>query len=168
MVVAHSIGGVVGLEVAKRLGDQAAGFMGVCASIPRPGDSYATALPFPQKLILPLLLKLAGTKPPESAIRSSLCNGLDQAQTDSIVAAFQPESVQLYTDKTTTNPLPSLPTFYVKTLQDKQFSSSAQDAMAANLPSAQVFTVESGHLPMLSHPSELAGHLSTVISGLEL
>lgn len=162
VVVAHSAGGVVGIELAKRLGDRLAGFVGVAASIPKPGTSFVSTLPFPQKLIMPIILKLAGTKPPESAIRAGLTNGLSTAQSDRVVAEFQQESSHLYTDKVSDGTIADVPTRYIKTANDKEFTAQMQDASIANLPNCAVIDVASGHMPMVSD----AGIVAECVEGI--
>lgn len=72
VVLAHSLGGVLGLEVAKSLKEKLVGFVGVSATIPGPGESFVNVQPFPQNVLLPVLLKIVGTKPPVSAIRKGV------------------------------------------------------------------------------------------------
>lgn len=164
LVVAHSAGGVVGVELLKKLGDKAAGIVAVCASIPKPGSSYISTLPVPQKFIMPLILKIAGTKPPESQIRSGLGGGLSTEVVDKLVADFRKESVHLYTDKTSTQPLPSVPAFYLKTTNDKEFTAAMQNAMASNLQARKIVTVEAGHMPMLSQPAVIAESIAELLT----
>lgn len=155
VIVSHSVGGVVGLEAASRLRERVAGFVGVCAAIPRPGESFLSCYPFHQRLIREVIVRLAGTKPPDSAIRDSLCTGLSEEHTSRIIAQFTPESRRLFTDDRNAA-IPDVPTLYVKTTSDKELSSSLQDTMSTNLGADEVRTIESGHMPMLSNPRELA------------
>lgn len=53
IIVAHSAGGVIGTEIAKRLGDRLAGFVAISALLPKPGTSFVANLPFPQKKSCP-------------------------------------------------------------------------------------------------------------------
>lgn len=152
IVVAHSVGGVVGAELAKRLGGKLAGFVAVSALIPKPGGSFVSTLPFPQKILMPVIMKLAGTKPPESAIRSGLAQGLDAVLQDRIVSGFQQESLHLYSDKTSTASLPSMSSVYVRTNNDKEFSPALQKTCAENLGTTKTIEVASGHLPMITNP----------------
>jgi pimeloyl-ACP methyl ester carboxylesterase len=80
IIVAHSIGGCVGLKVAEHFGSRVIGFVGVGAAIPLNGNSFVSCLPFPQNLVMPLVLKLAGTKAPEKAIENGLCSDLSDEQ----------------------------------------------------------------------------------------
>lgn len=159
IVVGHSLGGVIALEVASRLGEQVVGFVGIAASIPKPGKSFLATLPFPNKYIMSLILRLAGTKPPESAIRQSLCSGLDEKQTDKIVKTFAPESLSIYTSPVEYQ-LSNIPTLYIRTTADKEFTEAMQTTMAQNLPKVKITSIASGHMPMLSHAKEIASLLN--------
>ncbi|HSD56008.1 MAG TPA: alpha/beta hydrolase [Candidatus Saccharimonadales bacterium] len=154
IVVAHSIGGVVALRVAEQLGDRLAGFVAVGAAIPTPEGSFLSALPFPKSIIMNLIMRLAGTQPPASAIASGLCNDLSPEQTQKVIDSFAAESVELY--KTPTGVvLPAVPKLYVVLTNDKEFGVSLQKSMAQRLGGATE-NIGSGHLPMLSRPHELA------------
>lgn len=155
VIVAHSLGGVIGLEVAKAIGSHLAGFVAVCAPIPQPGGSFVSALPMPQRWIMPLMMRLAGTQPPASAIRNSLGTGLSEEQIQEVIRRFSAESVRVYTDRTSMQPMPDVPCLYVRTTADNDFPLALQTAMAQRLPAADVVDVAAGHLPMLSHPTEV-------------
>ncbi len=164
IIVAHSIGGVIGVELIKRLGDRVAAFIGVSAAIPEHGKNFISTLPFPQRIIMPILLKVAGTKPPEAAIRQSLCVDLNKEQAEKITKNYKQESIRLFLDKTSSSDIPHTPAFYIKTLQDKEFSPKVQDKAIKTLASAEVFTIDSGHMPMVSHPELVSQHIKDSIS----
>ena len=166
VIVAHSIGGIVGIEVAKQLRDKVVGFVAVSAAVPNPKASFVSLLPFPQNIITNIILKLAGTKPPEAAIKSGLCNDLSDTQASQIAASFSPESIQLYTNQTTDLPIPSIPSLYVITNKDKEYPISLQQKMASHLKNAHVETIDSGHLPMLSQPTIIAEKINTFLQGV--
>src|SRR5687768_16833093 len=44
VIIAHSIGGVIGVEVAKQFREKAVGFVAVSAAIPNPGQSFTSIL----------------------------------------------------------------------------------------------------------------------------
>lgn len=69
VLVTHSIGACVGLKAAQAFGNALKGFVAISSVVPKSGQSFASALPFPQKLLLPLLLTLFGTKPPTNRRR---------------------------------------------------------------------------------------------------
>ncbi|WNQ10883.1 alpha/beta hydrolase [Paenibacillus aurantius] len=154
VLVAHSLGGVVALRAASGLEDRLAGFAAVGAAIPRDGGSFVSALPWPKRLILSVVLKKMGTRPPESMIRAGLCSDLAPEQASKVVKAFVPEAVRAYTDRCEAA-VPSVPRLYMKLTKDKEFSSSLQDRMIRHLQPNRVAELATGHLPMLSDPDGL-------------
>src|SRR5690606_4832470 len=158
ILVTHSIGACVGLKVAGHFKKELKGFVAVGSVIPKYGNSFISSLPFPQKLLMPVILKLFGTKPPRKSIESELCNDLTAEQTLKIVNDFTPESKALYTTKIYFN-LPDTQRLYIKLKNDKSMPVSFQDQMAENLKSDRVITLDSGHLPMMSKPKQLASIL---------
>lgn len=156
IIVAHSIGGLLGLPLCASLADRAVGFAAISAAIPKGGKgSFLSCLPFPQKQIMSLILRKAGTKPPEKQIRSGLCNDLPAEISDTVVHSFVPESVRLYTDAIESG-IPELPKLYVQCLQDREFGMPLQKKYAGHLQSHMVKTLNTGHLPMLSDPVGLS------------
>lgn len=153
--VCHSIGGIVGLELAKVLSKSLKGFIAVSASIPLSGQSYISSLPFPQSTVTGLMIRMMGTQPPRSAIESGLCSGLSAEDTKNVVENFTPEAKSLYFSKIEYEKI-TAPTMYIKTLQDKAFPLPVQEQMVRNLGTKNVKTIESGHLPMLNKSDELA------------
>lgn len=162
ILVTHSISGVVGLSVAKKLEHRLAGFVAIGASIPKNGGSFLSSLPLPQHLIMWSAITLAGTKPPVSAIRLGLCNDLTKEQADKVVENFTPESKRLYTQKSHAG-IPSVKTMYIKLSLDNEFPLGVQNQFARNLNTSQIVELESGHLPMLSVPGLLAATINNFV-----
>ncbi len=163
IIVTHSIGGLVGLRIAEHFKAKTIGFAGIGSAIPKNGNSFVSCLPFPQKFIVPLIMKMAGTKPPKSAIESGLCNDLNPSQTKMVVENFTAESKSLYTEKSKTK-IPDIKKLYVELTNDKEFPISVQKKMAENLNCKNIVKLESGHLPMLSVPEKLSGILNEFIN----
>lgn len=162
VVVGHSLGGVVAVKVADILGDRLAGFIGVGAAIPKNGGSFLSTLGFPKTIIMGAIMRMAGTKPPVSAIRQGLCNDLSDEQAQEVVDRFAPESLALYTTKTHAT-VQAVPKQYVLLGQDKEFGLAMQKRMAANLGGSSV-TLETGHMPMIAKPAELAKIINDFIA----
>lgn len=154
VIVAHSLGGIIALQVAADLVDRLVGFVAIGAAIPKKGGSFLSILPFPKRILMSILLRKLGTQPPESAIRSSLCNDLSPEQAAEVVRGFVPESIRVYTDKIDTS-VPTVPKLYLKLKKDKEFSQSQQDKMISNFSPHHIKSLNTGHLPMLSDPDGL-------------
>lgn len=162
IIVTHSIGGLIGLRIAEHFKDRTIGFVGIASAIPSNGSSFISCLPFPQKIVIPLLMKLVGTRPPRSTIEKELCNDLNPAQTKTVVEHFTAESRYLYTENSKSK-IPDTKKLYVELTNDKGFPLSVQRKMIKNLNCKNTETLESGHLPMLSVPKKLLGILSAFI-----
>lgn len=154
VLVGHSLGALVGIKVAEAFKTQVTAMVAIASVVPKSGNSFASALPFPQNYLLPPILGLLGTRPPESSIRSSLCRDLDPNLAEKIVREFTPEVKKLYTAKIEFT-LPGTDRLYIKTTRD-DLPENYQDRMAANFGADTVMALDSGHLPMLSHPKALA------------
>jgi len=163
VIVAHSLGGVLAHRLASGLTDRLAGIVAVGAAIPKNGGSFLSILPFPQKLIMSVILRTLGTKPPESAIRTGLCNDLSPDQATEIVKGFIPEAVRVYTDRINVS-VPDVPKLYVKLTNDKELSPSLQDKMISNFSPQSVQSLGTGHLPMISNPEGLRSILENFLS----
>lgn len=165
VLVGHSASGTVEAEVARRLEDKLTGLVAVSATIPRPGKSFFASLPVPQRFVMPLLVGLLGTKAPESMIRAST-KDVEKPTQDRIVAEFRTDSKRLFRDRTASTPLPTVPSLYIVTTRDDEFSATYQEAQAAQLPNAHLEHIASGHMPMLTHADELASHLRQFVEKL--
>ncbi|WP_077488759.1 alpha/beta fold hydrolase [Sinomonas mesophila] len=156
-VVAHSAGGVVASELTRLAPERIAGVLGVAAVIPTAGGSFVSSTPFPNRLLLPLVLRVAGTRPPDSAIRSGLGSGLDDATIERLIADFEPEPLSYFTSRTDSNTLRTQPRKgYIVTTEDRELPPAAQRRYADRLGPAFRSEVPAGHLPMLSHPAAVA------------
>lgn len=164
VVVAHSLSGTVALKVAAQLGERLAGFIAVGAAIPKNGGSYMSCLPAPQRFIVGMVMKLAGTQPPASAIKKGLCNDVPEELADAVVAAYAAESRTVYTTPVEAES-PAVPKLYVLLTKDKEFGISLERTMARNL-GADTIELAAGHMPMLSKPAELAAILNQFVAKL--
>jgi pimeloyl-ACP methyl ester carboxylesterase len=167
IIVAHSIGACVGLKVAEQFKKNLKGFVAIGSVVPKSGQSFISSLPFPQKLLLPILLSLFGTKPPKKSIETELCNDLTPEETSKIVNEFTAEAKALYTTKVNFD-LPNTKRLYIKLENDKSMPAVFQEKMAKNLKTTNIETINSGHLPMLSHSDELKNILVGFIDSLNL
>lgn len=155
IIVGHSIGAIITLELTKSLGGRVAGIAAVGSIIPKREQSFFSALPFPQNILLPLVTKLVGTKPPKNALKKAYCNDLSETQTAEVIQHFSPESYALYTDPLTAE-LPDTPRLYVTLSKDENTPPSLQKVMATNFRATETISLDAGHLAMLAQPEELA------------
>jgi pimeloyl-ACP methyl ester carboxylesterase len=154
-VVAHSAGGAIAAQMARIAPERVTAVLGVSALVPDSGASIIGTMPAPQRYVLGLMMRLAGTKPPESAIRKGLASGVDVAVADRLVAEFAPESVALFRDTVSAGSLPER-RGYVFTLDDAEFPLALQRRFAEALGASFTREVPGGHLPMLEQTSALA------------
>jgi pimeloyl-ACP methyl ester carboxylesterase len=162
-VVAHSAGGLVAAQLAAQAPDRVTAILGVSAVYPRPGRSFLSSMPIPRRWLLGAALRLAGTRPPESAIRSGLASDLSEAEADRVVRDFTPESAALFRDRVTRGSWTGR-TGYVHTEDDRELSLALQRRFAENLGSDWTTHLSTGHLPMLARPDELATAISAFVS----
>ena len=166
ILVAHSIGGVVALKLAGLIKERIVGFIGISAAIPKDGGSFMSTVPFPRRMVMSLLLRIAGTKPPDSIIVKSLGHDLSDTQRGLVVSQFVPEGSRLYFDKCN-SPIPGVTSWYIRTAQDQEIPLKIQDNMAENLEALDVRTLESGYLPMLSCPRQLAASINQFVESIK-
>jgi pimeloyl-ACP methyl ester carboxylesterase len=162
-VVAHSSGGVIGAEVARLAPDRISAFLAVTAVIPTPGGSFLAALPAPSRWMLGAVMRFAGTRPPNAAIRRGLAHGLDDRTTDRIMADFTPESLGLYRDKIGRHSW-SGRRGYVFTERDRGMPIAVQRRSAQRLGHDWTDHLDTGHLPMIENPHALAGSIAEFLA----
>ncbi|MGP4081531.1 alpha/beta fold hydrolase [Pseudalkalibacillus sp. R45] len=164
VIIAHSLGGVLALNITSDLSERVVGFIGIGATIPKDGGSFLSTFPFAKRLLMNVLLRVFGTQPPESAIRKGLCNDLSHERATEIVRGFVPESIHIYTDQTKANVPTNIPKLYIKLAKDQEMSLSQQNNMIANLAPQKIEILETGHLPMLIKPNDLRNSLNAFLT----
>lgn len=162
-IVAHSSGGVVGAEVARLLGGRVSSFLAVSAVIPAGRESFVSAMPVPNRWMLPIVMRLAGTRPPATAVRRGL-RGVGDDQAERIVAEFVPESRHLYTDRTGEH-VWSGRRGYVVTTEDDELPPGLQHRFTERLGATWTTQLATGHLPMLQDPRATADAIREFLAG---
>ncbi|MDO9410312.1 alpha/beta fold hydrolase [Patulibacter sp.] len=163
VLVGHSIGGVIAGAVVARTPDRVRGVVGIAASFPEPGRSFFGALPFPQRLVVPAITRVAGTRPPDRMLRGGYARDLPAPVVDRLVDDFAPESQELYRD-----PVPPVSwpprTGYLRTTADRDMPRAAQDRYATTLEAERVEELATGHLPMLQDPEGTAAAIERLLA----
>ncbi len=163
VVVAHSVGGVVGAQLLSDVPDRVKGFIGIAAAIPIPGRSFFASLPFPASMVLSAITRMAGTRPPDKAIRGTLAAGLRETTANRIVTEFAPESQALYRHRVGPRRVPPS-RGYLETTNDKEMSHTLQQRFANNLDARWRATLPTGHLPMLEDASATAAAIENFLA----
>lgn len=109
------------------------------------------------------ILRIASTKPPKNVIINSLCNDLTSDLSEKVANKFVSDSIHLYFDKCKAS-IPTINKLYIKSSKDHEFPESLQDEMIKNLETRHVNILESGHLPMISLPQQLADILDQFVT----
>lgn len=155
-VVAHSGGGMVGAEITRLAPERVTAFLGLSAVIPPAGGSFISSMPVPNRWVLSAAMRLAGTRPPDAAIRRGLAHGLDNQVTERIIADFSPESPGYYRDRSGRGEWDGWHG-YVHTASDRELPLALQRRCAERLGASWRDELDTGHLPMIEAPQALAG-----------
>ena len=159
VLVAHSAGGVVASELTALAPARVSAVLAVCAVVPAAGGSFTSSLPFPQRILLPLVMRVAGTRPPESAVRKGLAAGLDEDTVQRLLRDVSSEDRAYFTSRVRAGqPVPVRG--YVSTSEDAELSPALQQRYAERLSATFRRQLPGGHLPMLLHPRDLAGAIT--------
>lgn len=163
-VVAHSSGGVIGAEVARRVPGRVDKLLAVSAVIPAPGRSFLATTPIPNRWVLSLAMRFADTRPPASMIRKGLAYGLPEDVVEKVVEEFVPEGRRLFRDKTGSGALAGR-RGYVFTTADRELPLKLQRQSADRLGAGWTAELPTGHLPMLEEPERLAETITEFLAG---
>lgn len=163
VLVMHSLAGVLAGALADRLADRLDGCVYVSAVVPDDGSTFAKAIGFPGRLLLPLLFRFrpGGLLPSEAMIRKELCTDLKEDDCRLVIERYEAEFPGLYLSRVAGPP--DRRSAYVKLLQDSSVTPDQQSRMVDRLDNPEVFEIDSGHLVMLSHPKELADNINRFI-----
>lgn len=166
-VVAHSFSGVLAPSVTSRLGDRATAAVFVGGSVPVVGRAWLADLPLAQRLLLRTMYRMRpdGLRSPASQNRTTLCHDLDDDATAAVLERRVAEPPGPMLEPVGPAELrPSVARHYVRLTEDRSVPLATQDRHVARLgPTATVHELASGHLPMLSHPRELAALLDRLV-----
>lgn len=154
VLVAHSAGGMVAAKLLELQPERVAGWLGVTCVVPRPGSSFVGSMPFPNRIVLDLVMRVLGTRPPDKALRAQAA-GLPDQVVDTLVAGFVPESQRYYRDPAPEEIVPTRGG-YVCTTRDHGLPVELQHSFAHRLGVDRPYELATGHLPMLEQPAVLS------------
>lgn len=154
-IVAHSLGAIVGLATAAAAPERVTGLVAVAGVVPNPPGSFLTAMPLPNRWLLSIAMRIAGTRPPDKTIRRSLTAGLAPAVADRIVEEFELDPQQIFRSRIARTGQPER-RGYVSTSNDAEMPTKLQRRFIEALAPQWTTTVDTGHLPMLEDPPGLA------------
>jgi pimeloyl-ACP methyl ester carboxylesterase len=163
IIVLHSLAGVLAGPLAARLGGRLKKVVLLSAIVPSPGKTFAQALGFPARLVLPILFRLnsKGLKPSPAMIRNELCQDLLPEDAEKVIGRYEAEFPGLYL--TPPQPLPAhIPRTYIQLLQDRSLSPKVQQKIIYQLSIRNTYAIDAGHLVMLSKPERLAAILEAI------
>ena len=156
-LVLHSLAGVLGGELAVRLGARLRHVIYLAAVIPPDHGSFAQARGFPTALVLRALFAFGKRrlKPTEPMIRKEYGNDLTEEDVRMLVDRIVPDRPRMLLAPVTA-PVPVLPATYVRLTLDRSLKPSEQNRMIARLTGPRVVDVEAGHMAPLSRPEAIA------------
>jgi pimeloyl-ACP methyl ester carboxylesterase len=105
------------------------------------------------------------TLPPDT-VAADFAQDLDSAQTQLMAATQGPWAERCLGDALTVGAWHNRPAWYVLAEKDRMIDPAAQGAMAARI-GAKVTRVGSSHVPMLSHPAEVAAVIAAAAASIQ-
>ena len=121
-------------------------------------------MPFPNRVVLGLVMRVLGTRPPEKALRAQAA-GLPEPVVDALVSDFVPESQRYYRDAAQETVAPAH-RGYVCTTRDDELPEALQRSFARRLGVEAPEELATGHLPMLEDPDALAGKIGSFVDSV--
>lgn len=168
LLVGHSWGGTVITEAGNN--PKVAGLVYVAAFAPDAGQSSnESAKSFPASP------GLATLKPDEAGyislteenLRTNFAQDLGRTETSIMTATQGPIAGKCFDEKVTTAAWKDKPNWYVVATKDFMIDPTLQQAMAKKM-NAEVTTLRTSHVPMLSKPKEVAGTIMTALKKLNM
>ena len=169
MIVAHSFSAQMALAAASEQPEAVRAVVLVGGMIPRTGKNFLSLMPPMQRLALGVVMRLSrhGVTVPRDVAKRGYGPDLDIATMQLVLDRLVPEVPRFYLDPVEWLPLsPSIPVIYVRLLRDHSVNLTTQGEQAKLVRATRIETIESGHLPMLSRPTEMAEILNRVATQL--
>lgn len=165
VLVGHSASGVLVPPAAAQLGDRVAAAALVGGTVPIEGRSWVDLQPLPVRAVFGLLARVRpdGARSPAAQNRATLCQDLDDEATAAVLERRVAEPPRVLLDPVSPAALPPDVTAHlIRLTDDRAVPEAVRDASEARLLGAVRHEIASGHLPMLSHPEELAALLTSI------
>lgn len=167
VLVGHSFGGVIISGVAEQVPERIGRLVYVAAYLPRNGESAYSLSQQDKDSHVPKFWSQADpAKYSPVTIRKDglidvFCNDCSPEAQGYVLAHHREEPVPPMGTpvKLTPERFGSVPRFYLATSEDHAVGYGLQRQMLTATPVKQVITLKSGHLPMLTHPAEVAAAL---------
>jgi pimeloyl-ACP methyl ester carboxylesterase len=170
VLVAHSSGGLVVPGVVAALGDRVRAVVLVAALVPPEGGCGLDCMkPAHRDGLIATVEQAAAAGdpaitlpgPPADPEPFRTAYGGDPLTDDELAFVVDParcvaDTVHHYFQPVHWSEAGAVPVTYVHTTRDRPVRPEAQREMAARLPGVTVVELDTGHLPMLTHPSVLA------------
>jgi pimeloyl-ACP methyl ester carboxylesterase len=160
ILVGHSLAGAIISQVGERIPEKIERLVYVAASLPKNGESVIDLMSSDSDG--KLLPQLVFSKDNSIAtvqlqdIKALLLHDVKEAErVTSLAPKFEiPQATEPFmaTIQLTEEAFGSIPKSYIRATLDKVMSTALQDRMISNGEVEQVFTLESGHFPMMSIP----------------
>jgi pimeloyl-ACP methyl ester carboxylesterase len=164
VLVGHSMAGLSMPGIIDRVHDRLRHVVFTSCAVPADGRPLLDLLP-------PEVAELANAIPPSSAgasltpdeVVAMQCYDMDEEQTAFTLDVVVPEAYWPVRDPVSLDGLRHpVPRTWIKLLRDRTFVSEEQDKMAARAGCGDVIEIDSGHMAMVSHPSELSAALNRI------
>lgn len=165
VLVGHSFSAQLAMLVASEQPESVRAVVLLGGMVPPSGRNFLSLMPLLPRLALGLVLRLSrrGVKLPRSAVRAEYCNDLDEITSALVEERLTREAPRLYLDAVHWGRIPAaVPVIYVKLLRDAAVSLPRQEEQIRRVKATRVETIDAGHLPMLSRPTETAELLNRV------
>jgi pimeloyl-ACP methyl ester carboxylesterase len=163
VLVLHSFSAGLAPAVAAQLGSQVAAAVLVGGAVAQPGRAWLDDRPWSERLLLRGLYRLRpdGMLSPRRDTERSACADLDAAATTTVLERRVPEAPRLLLDPPPVADL-DVPVHAVLLTADRAVPVAVQEGALSRLRSPVVHRFDSGHLPMLARPRELADLLDRI------
>jgi len=169
ILIGHSLAGAIVSQVAEEIPNKIEKLVYICAFLPKNGDSAIGLMQSDDEgeLLAKVVFSECQTFATinEEDIHNIMLHDAESKQVDkwipklSMKQATQPfmAPIRLSEDRFGT-----VPKYYIRSSLDKVLSVQLQDQMIKNWKVNKVFTLESGHFPLISMPEKLASTIKEI------